>query len=167
MLYDEIAKELVSMEQRDQEMRRRNVRDSDYWDERVDREHTNQLKEIVAKIGWPTISKVGREASHSAWLLAQHIDRNDLAFQKKCLELMKALPRGEIDVRNIAYLEDRVRVNNDQPQLYGTQFVDKGSSFVPKEIENPEKVDERRLAMGLGTLEDGIKQMYEKYRVQT
>ena len=155
MLYPEIKDELISIWQVDQEMRRRNIKEPDYWDSTVDRKHTARIKELVTQIGWPTVSKVGPEASSAAWLLVQHAD-HDVDFQKECLILMKSTPEGEVEKRDIAYLEDRVRVNSNNPQLYGTQFVEVSSTFVPREIECPEKVDERRLSMGLGTLQEGI-----------
>ena len=167
MRYPEIARELLAMERVDQEMRGRQLKEPDYWDD-VDRRHTRRMAEIVIRIGWPTVSKVGDEASHAAWLLVQHAD-HDVVFQRACLSLMKlmesASETGITEVRrsDIAYLEDRVRVNLGKPQLYGTQFMEVDGRFVSWEIENPEEVNKRRLQMGLGTLEDGILEMYEKY----
>ena len=161
MKHPEIAQELLHMERLDQDMRTKNLED-DSWDENLDRTHTERMKEVVALIGWPTISKVGAEASHAAWLLVQHAD-HDAAFQKECLTLMKVAPESEVDRHDIAYLEDRVRVNSKQPQLYGTQFDVVDGSFIPQPIEEPDRVDERRQQMGLGTLEQGIREMEKKY----
>ena len=166
MLYPRIASELLDMGRVDQEMRPGNPRQSKRWDAKVDQRHTNRMKELVKQIGWPTVSKVGHEAAHAAWLLVQHAD-HDVDFQKKCLTLMKSELETEVERRCIAYLEDRVRVNLGQPQLYGTQFDEVDGNFVPRVIENPEQVDERRLQMGLGTLQEGIEEMYDAYRTET
>ena len=166
MLYPRIASELLDMERVDQEMRSRNFRSPNRWNAEVDQHHTSRMKELVIEIGWPTISKVGPEAAHAAWLLVQHAD-HDVDFQKKCLTLMKSELETEVERRCIAYLEDRVRVNLGQPQLYGTQFDEVDNNFVPWTIENPEQVDERRLQMGLGTLQEGIEEMYDAYRTET
>ena len=165
MLYPRIKDELTAMFQIDQEMRHRNLKEPDYWDSTIDRKHTARIKELVAQIGWPTVSKVGSEGSHAAWLLVQHAD-HDVDFQKECLTLMKSAPEGEVERRDVAYLEDRVRVNSNQLQLYGTQFIEVNGTFVPRGIECLEKVDERRLSMGLGTLQKGIEQMRETYRAK-
>ena len=101
------------------------------------------MKEIVSKIGWPTISKVGKEASSGAWLLIQHAD-HDIDFQKECLSVMKSESGEEISLRNIAYLEDRIKINLGLPQVYGTQFKLVDGEFIPNEIEDPEHVEERR-----------------------
>ncbi len=100
-----------------------------------------------------------------AWLLVQHAD-HDRAFQKECLDLMKSLPPDEVHVSNIAYLEDRVRVGEGRPQLYGTQFhLDEQGNFGPFPIEDPENIDQRRKAMNLGTLAKYTHQM-EQIRKQ-
>ena len=77
---------------------------------------------------------------------------------------MMDCPLEEIIKEDLAYLADRVRVNTDRPQIFGTQFTEVDGKFIPKEIEDPEHVDERRHAMGLGTLEEAIREMEEKYR---
>src|SRR3546814_17491742 len=41
---------------------------------REDRKNRAMLRAYVAQKGWPTISAVGKEASHAAWLLVQHAD---------------------------------------------------------------------------------------------
>jgi len=105
---------------------------------------------------------VGVEASNDAWLVAQHAD-HDLAFQKECLALLKNIPREDISLNNIAYLEDRILVTEHKPQLYGTQFQGRGSELKPQPIEDEAHVDERRKAMGLGTLEEYKSLMLKTY----
>lgn len=117
----------------------------------ADRRHTDQLKEIVRQIGWPTISKVGSEAAHAAWLLTQHAD-DDPEFQKEALRLMRT-SFNDVSLVDIAYLEDRVRKTYKQDQLYGTQFyIDGRGRRRLWPIEEPETLEERRQTMGLGPL---------------
>jgi hypothetical protein len=77
-----------------------------------DKVHTMHLKQIIEKIGWPTISKVGEEGARHAWTLAQHSDQ-DVEFQERCLELMKAEPEGEVDPQWIAELADQILKNKE------------------------------------------------------
>lgn len=158
--FQSIASEIIQMSERDQVMRK-----SGMWDSSVDIENTKRMKEIIEQIGWPTISKVGERASDRAWLLAQHADL-DHQFQQTCLDLMKVLPAGEIKPANIAYLEDRVRIGEKRPQLYGTQFyTDEKGNFGPKPIEDLDHIDERRKAVGLGTMAEytrTIEQIYQE-----
>lgn len=126
------------------------ARQSTTWDTDIDVQHTNQLKEVIQQIGWPTISKVGAETSLNAWLIAQHAD-HDPAFQKQCLKLIQQLPANEVNQALIPYLEDRIRVNTNQPQLYGTQIqVDQNGDIKPYSIEDTERLDTRRAKFNLG-----------------
>jgi len=165
--YSSFIQEIKDMFDKDQEMRKRALENDgvieDEEDDSLDLKHTERMKEIVNQIGWPTIAKVGVEVSNMAWLLVQHAD-HDVKFQKKCLELMRA-QSGEVSKRNVAYLEDRVRVNEGRPQLYGTQFGGDGESYGPRPIEEPERVNERRAELGMESLEEYTKILKEKYKV--
>ena len=149
-----IAAEILAMAREDQRMRRAAAADPSSWNGRVDRRHTSRVQEIVAEIGWPTRSAVGTQASHMAWLLVQHAD-HDVAFQRQCLALMKAIAEAiaedEVSQADIAYLDDRVRVHEGRPQLYGTQLHENAEGeLVPGPIEDAERLDERRRTVGLG-----------------
>ncbi len=159
----QLIEEINAMCSIDQDMRERNLESGDeYWDEDVDVRNTRRIKEIVQSIGWPTISKVGAETASNAWLLVQHAD-HDVEFQGRCLELMKAAPDGDVDKHDIAYLEDRIRINQGRGQLYGTQFKQERGQHIPLPIEDEQNVDIRRAEMGMGLLSEQIEHMYRKY----
>lgn len=154
ILYPDLAHEIDQMTEVDQDLRNRAMAARD--DEEVnaqlkaaDERNTARMKEIVAAIGWPTISKVGVAGSKDAWLLVQHAD-HDVGFQKEMLELMHQESESEVSQRNIAYLTDRVAVNEQRPQTYGTQWHEDADDFRP--IEDREHVDERRAALGMEPL---------------
>lgn len=149
-IHNSIAAELLAMAKADQEMRTKAIKDMSLWDASVDQKNTARLKAIVAAIGWPTISKVGKEASRSAWLLIQHATA-DPAFMKQCLALMKAATEGDVALANIAYLEDRLLIMEGKPQIYGTQFRTINGITEPFPIEDRKRVDERRAQVGLET----------------
>jgi hypothetical protein len=72
---------------------------------------------------------------------------------------MEAAPSGEVDGQEIAYLTDRIRMNEKRPQLYGSQYVkdpDDPKRWVPYMLEDPARIDERRAAMGLSTLAENL-----------
>ena len=151
--------ELVTRSKKDQEMRN-NALEGGNWDESIDRDNTEYLRGLINAHGWPALSSSGYEVCQAAWLIAQHAD-HDPAFQVHCLELMKALPDNEVNKINMAYLEDRVRVNHGEAQLYGSQFYEEGDFFGPRPIENSDKVDERRQAVGLEPFKDYEARMRE------
>ena len=77
---------------------------------------------------------------------------------------------GEADKRHEAYLEDRVRVNSSQSQIFGTQFYkDEKGNFVPRPIEDIDRLEERRRISGLEPfseyeryIQENMKKFYEK-----
>ena len=153
--YRVVVEEILAMAKADQDMRfRRTPVDPD-----MDRRHSERMKEIVTEFGWPTIQRFGKEASHMAWLLVQHAD-HDVEFQALCLKKIYWLRKGQFDPRNLALLEDRVRVNTGRPTLYGSQFyTDDNGVYGPRPIEKPEELDNRREVMGLGPFAEYEKEM--------
>jgi hypothetical protein len=136
-----IASELARRVARDQE-RRRTGADLTV----VDRENTAWLQEVVRGSGWIRAETFGPQAEHDAWLLVQHAD-HDLAWQKEALALMEA---DRAPAPDLAYLRDRVLVNEGQPQLYGTQGrCGSDGHWEPRAIAQPRELEARRAAMHL------------------
>lgn len=116
---------------------------------RVDHDNTEWLGQVLAERGWPGRSLAGEDGAAAAWLLAQHAD-DDPALQQRFLQALRAaVAAGDASAGHQAYLEDRVRVNAGQPQLYGTQFIETEQSLEPAPIAEPGRLDERRAAVGL------------------
>lgn len=159
--YPELADELLRMAKTDQDMRIQAVKDMSAWNDDIDHANTVRLKEIVREYGWPTISLVGPEASQAAWLLVQHAYA-DPDFMKHCLELMKVVGR-DVAPANVAFLEDRLLTMEDKPQIYGTQFHKQGDTWVPLPIRNPDRVDDLRASVGLGTLGENAERIHSMY----
>ncbi len=156
----ELRAELDAMVNEDQKWRRQfrsqNALHTDAVEKlrAVDARNTARMREIVDTYGWQMKSMVGAGGAHSAWLLVQHADR-DVAFQRRCLTLMRALLEiDEVHRQDVAYLTDRVLCNEGKPQIYGTQFHLVSGNSQPRPIEDAENVDKRRLEIGLPTLEE-------------
>ncbi|MCF4100377.1 hypothetical protein L1I30_01745 [Gillisia sp. M10.2A] len=113
------------------------------------------LNDIIETAGYPTVDKVGKEASEAAWFVIQHSIAQP-AFMKKCAELLKkAVLENKAEATNLAYLTDRIAVFEGKKQLYGTQFDwDKTGKLSPNEIDDLAKVNQRRKSLGLNTLEE-------------
>jgi hypothetical protein len=127
------------------------------WQDAANR---RRLKEIIQEHGWPGRSLVRADGANAAWLVVQHSDA-DIAFQKECLALMEAAPQGEVSLHEVAYLTDRVLVNEGKKQRYGTQM---GMNFEPRPIEDPDNVDKRRAEIGLPPLAEYVKDAREGYK---
>jgi hypothetical protein len=125
----------------------------------VCRRHASALESIIGEHGWPGKSLVGEDGSHAAWFVLQHaIERPDL--QRRCLRLLRAVvARGEAEPAQAAYLEDKICFWERRPQRYGTQFDwDADGRMSPWMLEDPQRVDEYRAAVGLGRLQEKINQ---------
>ncbi len=122
--------------------------------EAMHRSHAEVLREIIARIGYPTVRKVGAEASNAAWLIVQHaIGEPD--FMREIRALLRTLSPEDADPRNAAFLEDRIRMYEGRPQLYGTQFdFDDSGVLSPVPFDDREAVNRRRAALGMNSLEE-------------
>jgi hypothetical protein len=80
-LNQSLANELLQMAETDQAMRIKVINGEAEWDSSVDQQNQARLMSIIEEYGWPTIPKVGAEASHAAWLLIQHSP--DLKFMER------------------------------------------------------------------------------------
>jgi hypothetical protein len=118
----------------------------------VDAENLPWLRQVITEHGWPGRSLAGPDGAHAAWLLAQHADA-DPAFQRQCLDLLAvAAAAGEATGAELAYLTDRVALAEDRPQEYGTQAAARDGRWAPSRLRDPDTVDERRAAAGLGPI---------------
>lgn len=133
---------------------------SEVWsDERDTRMHiidsvnTIKLNCLIQKYGFPTWRLVGRTASDQAWLIAQHSDKT---FMFNFMRLYKAAVKEcNANKRNLALMEDRVRLNDGRPQIYGTQiigFSNDNNGFYP--IGNVMEIDSRRKSVGLKPIKE-------------
>ena len=122
---------------------------------RVDVANTDRLREIVADVGWPGRALVGDEGADHAWLIAQHAD-HQLDSQRLFLDaLREAVENGDAPARHLAYLTDRVAMNEGRPQRFGTQVADvRDGEPVPWPVENLDSIDELRAQMGLPALSE-------------
>jgi hypothetical protein len=126
----------------------------------IDRANQEWIKDVLARIQWPSKSKVGKRAAHAAWSIVQHAD-NDIALQKRALELMTA-ERSDVDNEDFAYLTDRILNNLGEPQVYGMMPMRNASGeLVAKPVIDPANVDKRRAEIGLMSLSEYIRRLNE------
>lgn len=159
--YRSILRDARNQPERDEQAFQKSVYDV----RRIDSINLLKAKAIFAEFGCPGIDLIGKESAHNFWLIAQHCD-SDPEFQEKVLSAMyDQVAKKNADAKDYAYLRDRVSVNRGQLQTYGTQMQINAdsSSFEPKPLLEPEKIDERRQEMGLGTMENYIMIMNNTY----
>ena len=150
---DALRAELLRRVEKDQAVR--TAPDLDGMRE-VDAENLPWLKAVVAERGWPGSSLVGVDGAHAMWLMVQHATE-DLAFMRQCLDLLTAaVAAGEASVTDQAFLTDRVLLHEGGQQVYGTQMTRRGGKWIADNLRDPDTVDERRAAVGMGPLAERL-----------
>ncbi|MBE8724379.1 DUF6624 domain-containing protein [Flavobacterium hungaricum] len=161
MEYQKFAETIISLKNKDLEFRETLIAAKKLGDgynaemEILHNQNAAVLNEIIDQMGYPTIDKVGKEASEAAWLVIQHAVSQP-EFMKKCLKLLAyAVHENKASEINLAYLTDRIAVFENKPQLYGTQFDwDENGLLSPNTFDDLESVNQRRKRIGLNSLEE-------------
>jgi len=99
---------------------------------------------------WPSSSQWGAIPCEHAWMIVLHAD-NDVEFQESIFNAMKPL----MDSKNVspvhfAALSDRIALNRQGPQRYGMFYRVEEGVEVLYPVDDVEKVQERRLQLGIG-----------------
>ena len=145
-----IQAELRKRARKDQEVRRGDQSAM----QQVDADNTAWLKQTVVAHGWIDVARFGRQAADDAFLLVQH--SGDLALMNAALpKIERDVKAGRLSSQNFALLYDRTEIMQGGKQRYGTQILkdEKSGDWVVGRLEDPERVDERRKAIGLGLLQ--------------
>ncbi len=124
-------------------------------DEEIDHNNLAAIEQILEKCGMPTIANAGEKGMSAIWLVIQH------ASAEKRTEyfpmLLKAAENGDLERQDIALMQDRMLMDADEPQLYGSQIImNEDGTYELYDLKEPEKVDARRAIMGLGPLSDYV-----------
>lgn len=130
-----------------------------FWEvvEAQDKILEKEVLNIIDLYGWLGISQVGRLANTTLWSVLQH---GSVTSKKKYAPLLKAsVLKRESNPKHYARLVDRMLINSNKPQLFGTQ-IDYNSSTAPVffPIEKPEYINQRRKEIGLGGIEGYAKE---------
>ena len=119
----------------------------------VQRQHAERLLAVFETHGWPGTGLVGADGAEAAWLVVQHAVGSPAVMRRGLALLTVAAERGEAAWRQVAHLDDRIRVLEGRPQRYGTQHDwDEHGELNPQPIDEAASVDERRAAVGLEPL---------------
>lgn len=131
----------------------------------IDTQLTAELKDIVAKHGWPTIATVGIDASNAAMLVLTHT--TDHAWQLSLLPLLtKLADEGRIDGVPLALVIDKELVSEGKLQRYGTQFKYVDGAMAMYGVEDPGGLDTERARLGLPPMDVYKQQLEAMYHLK-
>jgi len=154
-LHDQLLSELMRLQHRDTDTRAQLLKEGRLYGEyapemqQVHRDNAYALDRLIREHGWPGIALVGSDGCRVAWLIAQHAICTP-ALQRQFRDLLaEAAERGDAPKKMAAFLSDRIRFNENRPQVYGTVLDWNEHGELMCEVEDPENVDARRAAVGL------------------
>jgi len=128
-----------------------------------------RVTKIIDSMGFPHQPLFDDSAGVATFMVVQHAS---LKQQEKYLPLFqKAASEKELQPSLVAKMVDRVRVNEGKKQIYGTQAIpikDPKTGYITDKyelapIEDEENVNQRRLKIGLPTIEEGAKELGVDY----
>ena len=125
-----------------------------HWETINEKDARNLIKiqKILDEKGWLGQDVIGGRGNMTLFLVIQHAP---IEIQEKYLPMMReAVKKNNAQPSSLALLEDRIALRTGKRQIYGSQIGrnPETGEFYVSPIENPEKVDERRAKVGLGTL---------------
>ncbi|MGE0740220.1 MAG: DUF6624 domain-containing protein [Hyphomonadaceae bacterium] len=158
--------QLIAAARRDLETRARLVARGELFDgyhpemEAVHDENAALLARAFDALGWPGRSALGDEGAGAAFLILQHAIGHP-ALQRRGLALMlDAIPLGQANTLDAAYLADRIAIFEGGEQTFGTQFDwDANAQLSPAPARDPAGLDDRRASVGLPPMADTIAHM--------
>lgn len=157
---------LVEAARRDLEVRARLAASGDLFGgyhpemEAVHDENATLLARAFDAIGWPGRRDYGDDGAGAAFLILQHaIGHPDLQRRGLAL-LLDAIPEGQANPLDAAYLSDRIAIFEGAEQTFGTQFDwDSNGQLSPAPVRDLETLDERRASVGLPPMAETIAHM--------
>lgn len=147
-----------------------------YWSVVAKQDSLNliEIEEVILKLGYPGKTLVGEPTNEAAWYVIQHSDKIEQYFPI----IEKAGEGGELPMRLVAMMGDRLLMQKGKEQIYGTQVAGRKINFQNKEkeewfqfvwpIKNPEKVNELRKKAGFDlTVEENASRLNVEYHSYT
>lgn len=124
-----------------------------------------ELELLLQEKGWPKRSQVGPAAAGAAFFVIQH--SNGEAQQKYISMFEIRCRENEADCNQYALMFDRMRMNQNLPQRFGTHhYLDPAAGKTDElyPLEDETKVDEWRKEIGLEPLREYLTRANIKYK---
>jgi hypothetical protein len=119
----------------------------------------DRLRPILEEHGWPGRWPVGVH-QHVGGMALLHgvLFQAPIEFKRVCLEQVReAFEIGSAKASDLALLTDMVLLAEGRPQRYG-MVATRWPEVAQEPIEDAERMDERRAALGLGPLAEHVQQ---------
>jgi hypothetical protein len=128
--------------------------------EAVHLENAALLTRVFDAIGWPGRHTIGEDGAAAAFLILQHAIGSPVLQRRGLALMLDAVPHGQANALDAAYLSDRIAVFEGGEQTFGTQFDwDANGQLSPAPTRDPATLDERRASVGLPPMAETIAHM--------
>lgn len=120
-----------------------------------------KIKKLYKRYGYLGYKEIGKKASQDFWISIQHAD-NDIEFQQEMLkELKKEISINNASRIEYAMLEDRVNINLNKSQRFGTQVTyNKFGQAIPENgLIDSINIEQRRKEYDLPTFREYYNEM--------
>ena len=131
------------------------------FDIQKDEAHQDTVVNIIEKCGMPDSAKVGKKGLLAIYLVLQHSNKYMLQYYFPMIK--EICHKGELPIRLAATTEDRLLVDNNKPQIYGTQVYSKGSEYLLRPLQDTCKVDSLRKVVGMKPIREYLEEWEIKY----
>ncbi len=96
----------------------------------------------------PEVKNITRDQAYFLFMAIHHF--HDGSYRKKYLPKFQQMWRDSlINGELLALIQDRILIDEEMPQIFGTQFKDSGKLYI---LENIDSVDNRRFKLGMDSL---------------
>ena len=150
--------------------------DSYLWrkQEKIDSSNLIRVEEIIKQYRYPGKTLVGTPANEAVYYVLQHSPK----IKQYLAMIEQAANKGELSFQRYATMQDRLLMQEEKEQLYGTQVH--GLKYINPQtrkeewkmfvwpIKNPELVNKKRQQVGFEqTVEEYAKRFGVEYKIMT
>jgi len=124
-------------------------------------ENEKTIRTLLDSQGWPNRSEVG-ERGH--WIIANVLQHSSNEVRIMYLPMMREeVEEGNLNPRFLARAEDRIATERGDLQVYGGQmkYYPETQTFNVWPVLDPENIDVRRAAIGLGPIADHLRERFD------
>jgi len=125
----------------------------------IDKRNIQLIDSIVELRGFPDICMVGEKAAYTVFLIVQHADSS--SHQRYFSLIHESVQMGCFKKSHLAYLTDRILMNSEFKQLFGTQLSwdESLNKYTLIPIMDSVNIDIRRKLFGLIPLNDYLQRI--------
>ena len=142
------------------------MRNSGVYNSEVNKQNLNKVINILNQCGMPNWEQVPRYQFSTIWLVIQHSSKE---VRRTYFPILKqSAENGDLRKKVIAMMEDRMMMDYNKPQIYGTQVYRKSNSepWILYNLKDPELVNKRREEVGLEPIEQYLENFGIDFKIE-